>query len=105
MPRIKAPCCGRQVSPITVNNGLCGHCRREKRRSEDAGVSIEWNDVRRLRTRLLAQTDWTQMADQPDTRKNNFAALRQELRDITKNYPTASEAWTKLNELKGIING
>jgi hypothetical protein len=47
--------------------------------------------VRLVRDQLLNHTDWTQAADVPltDTVKQNFAAYRQDLRDITSDpdYP------------------
>jgi hypothetical protein len=47
--------------------------------------------IRLVRDQLLNHTDWTQAADAPltDTVKQNFAAYRQTLRDITSDpdYP------------------
>ena len=47
--------------------------------------------LREMRNRKLAETDWTQGADVPDAIKNAYVSYRQALRDITNTYndPTA----------------
>lgn len=43
----------------------------------------EIDSVKRERTKLLAQSDWTQMPDVEIKTKSEWAAYRQELRDVT----------------------
>jgi len=38
--------------------------------------------IRIKRNKLLAETDWTQMPDVPDSTKTKWASYRQELRDL-----------------------
>lgn len=40
---------------------------------------------RHKRNRLLAESDWTQVADNPTGNAATWATYRQQLRDITKN--------------------
>lgn len=49
----------------------------------DADTASEAAKVRAQRSRLLADCDWTQLADSPAD-KAAWAAYRQELRDVTK---------------------
>ena len=42
--------------------------------------------LRLQRDKKLADTDWTQGADVPDTIKNAYTSYRQALRDITKTH-------------------
>lgn len=53
-------------------------------------------ELRRQRNQLLAQSDWTQLADAPLTQeqKNAWAAYRQTLRDVPLSFSTPEEvAW------------
>jgi hypothetical protein len=54
-------------------------------------------DGRLQRDRLLAETDWTQLVDVPEATKAQYAAYRQQLRDITSvtGFPDACEWPTK----------
>jgi hypothetical protein len=53
------------------------------------------SQVRNQRDQLLAQSDWTQMADSPlsDEQKAAWAAYRQQLRDLPANISSDSENW------------
>lgn len=53
-----------------------------------ASVEGKWGEVRRIRDELIKQTDFTQMPDAPldDTKKAEFTAYRQALRDIPQTY-------------------
>ena len=42
--------------------------------------------LRNMRDKKLAETDWSQGADVPDTLKTKYREYRQALRDITKTY-------------------
>lgn len=42
--------------------------------------------LREMRNKKLAETDWTQGADVPDATKNAYVSYRQSLRDITNTY-------------------
>lgn len=48
----------------------------------DAAVPLA-NEARRQRDSLIAETDWTQLPDVPDTIKQSYIEYRQALRDIT----------------------
>ena len=50
--------------------------------------SAETDELRRVRDKELARTDWTQGADSPltDEKKTEWATYRQALRDITDTY-------------------
>lgn len=63
----------------------------------DLSKWVEILDINNLKTevslkrnKLLAESDWTQLPDVPLTTKQNWAAYRQALRDITtqSGYPT-----------------
>lgn len=52
-----------------------------------------WDYIRAERTRLLASSDWTQLADAP-ANKEAWATYRQSLRDITTTFATpAAVVW------------
>jgi hypothetical protein len=55
-------------------------------------VSNEWTAIRQKRNRLLAESDWTQLADSPAD-KDKWAVYRQELRDITIQEDPFSIIW------------
>jgi hypothetical protein len=55
-------------------------------------VSNEWTAIRQQRNRLLAESDWTQLADSPAD-KDKWAVYRQELRDITIQEDPFSIIW------------
>lgn len=56
---------------------------------EIAALAPTADDIRAQRNILLAESDWTQVADAP-VNKTAWAAYRQELRDITEQagFPT-----------------
>jgi len=51
-------------------------------------IKKTWEEIRDRRDRLLANCDWTQMADSPlsDTMLKAWRTYRQKLRDITSTY-------------------
>lgn len=49
---------------------------------------LTWDDIRTERNSLLAQSDWTQLPDVPETLKAKWAVYRQQLRDITEAFAT-----------------
>jgi len=52
--------------------------------------ALAWDEVRRERDRLLAASDWTQVADAPvDTAV--WAAYRQALRDVPQDYASPDD--------------
>ena len=62
--------------------------------SEVAPVTeTAWSNVRRLRTRLLNSTDWTQLPDVPITTKETWATYRQALRDVTAQTDPFNITW------------
>jgi len=50
-----------------------------------------WAEVRRMRSELLASSDWTQLPDIPEETRMKWQSYRQKLRDITKDYELSSE--------------
>lgn len=48
----------------------------------------QWVEVKMIRSRLLSETDYTQMPDSPLTaeKKAEFAEYRQKLRDVPQAY-------------------
>ena len=52
----------------------------------------EWDEVRKKRDALLRDTDFTQLSDSPKN-KQNWAAYRQALRDITKQADPFNLTW------------
>ena len=62
---------------------------KEAQEREAASGTVEERALRALRQSRdakLAETDWTQGADVPDSIKNAFVSYRQKLRDITKTH-------------------
>ncbi len=66
--------------------------------SGDVGAALAaaaedyWGKTRRLRAELLQESDRTQLADAPltDTKKAEWAAYRQALRDLPTTYSSAT---------------
>ena len=54
---------------------------------------LTWDTIRAQRNQLLAQSDWTQLADAPLTQeqKNAWAVYRQVLRDVPSSFATPEE--------------
>ena len=52
-------------------------------------------EVRNQRNQMLAQSDWTQMADSPlsDEQKAAWAAYRQQLRELPANISADVKNW------------
>lgn len=53
----------------------------------------KWADVRASRNLLLADSDWTQLADSPVYNKDDWKIYRQQLRDITQAQNPEDIAW------------
>lgn len=61
---------------------------------------ITMNSIRKTRNMLLAESDWTQLPDNnlSDTKRAEWAAYRQELRNFTDTVDLSNFAWpTKPN--------
>lgn len=59
-----------------------------------ANTALQWSALRRQRDALLAACDWTQMPDNPDPLKSQWATYRQALRDLPANTTDpANPAW------------
>jgi hypothetical protein len=54
---------------------------------------LTWDTIRAQRNFLLAQSDWTQLADAPLTaeQKNAWTVYRQALRDVPSSFSTPEE--------------
>ena len=59
-------------------------------------VDSQWQVIRNQRNQLLAQSDWTQLADTP-VDKTSWATYRQELRDITAQPDPFNITWPTQN--------
>jgi hypothetical protein len=59
----------------------------------DYRLENQWFIVRETRNELLAECDWTQLADIPAETKANWAEYRQSLRDITSQTNPFSITW------------
>tara|TARA_Y100001956_G_C3944475_1_gene109996 strand:- start:138 stop:434 length:297 start_codon:yes stop_codon:yes gene_type:complete len=55
---------------------------------EQAVIDNNWAQIRAKRDKLISETDWTQVADVQlsEEKKSEFAAYRQELRDLPQTY-------------------
>ena len=54
-------------------------------------MSIAMNKLRRLRNKLLAESDWTQSRDVTLSNDDDWKTYRQSLRDITKDLTTVDD--------------
>jgi hypothetical protein len=68
---------------VTLGNG---------RTEEEINDATRISDMRDARNILLAQTDWTQMPDNPITNKQQWADYRQALRDFPASWTPADTA-------------
>lgn len=50
-----------------------------------------WEDVKKIRNGLLAESDWTDLPNSPINNKPAWLRYRQALRDITKNFSKPTE--------------
>jgi len=74
--------------------GMCCTVDVEPKTEQELKERIrnEWTAIRQQRNRLLAESDWTQLADSPAD-KDKWAVYRQELRDITTQENPFSIVW------------
>jgi hypothetical protein len=56
-------------------------------------IENKWTEVRELRSQLLTECDWTQLADIPTEKKAAWTEYRQSLRDITSQSNPFSINW------------
>jgi hypothetical protein len=56
-------------------------------------IENKWTEVRELRSQLLTECDWTQLADIPTETKAAWTEYRQSLRDITSQSNPFSINW------------
>ncbi len=59
----------------------------------DNRIENKWIEVREQRTQLLQESDWTQLADIPQTLKDSWTTYRQQLRDITNQSNPFNIVW------------
>ena len=59
----------------------------------DYRLENQWFIVREIRNELLAECDWTQLADIPSETKSIWSDYRQSLRDITSQTNPFSITW------------
>ena len=57
---------------------------------EEKMIDYDWDQVRRLRTRVLNETDWRAVKDR--TMSQAWKDYRQALRDLPQNHETANDA-------------
>jgi hypothetical protein len=59
----------------------------------DYRLENQWFIVRETRNQLLAECDWTQLSDIPQTTKDLWSTYRQELREITNQSNPFNIEW------------
>ncbi len=59
----------------------------------DYRLENQWFIVRQTRNELLAECDWTQLSDIPQTTKDLWSTYRQELREITNQSNPFNIEW------------
>ena len=69
--------------------------RNKTQQEIEQEISNEWDSVRNKRNILLAECDWTQLADSPLTNQKQieWQIYRQQLRDITTQQNPFSISW------------
>ena len=78
----ECPECGRECHDFLIFEGRCDHCRLAAERAEAVPHECDMTDIRGERARLLAATDWSQLADVPEPVKQKWRPYRQALRDL-----------------------
>lgn len=75
-------------------DGMCCTVEVESLTAEElqSKLDSQWSQIRSQRNQLLAQSDWTQLADSPAD-KAVWATYRQELRNITSQSNPANIQW------------
>jgi len=56
-------------------------------------IENQWIEIRNLRDSLLAESDWTNLADSPQASNNDWKVYRQALRDITNQSDPFNITW------------
>jgi len=84
--------CENEAVEITVTAAagsevLCGPCGTMLVAVVPGVVVVTWAEVRAERDRLLAASDWTQVADAP-VDASAWAVYRQALRDVPQDFAT-----------------
>ena len=59
----------------------------------DYRLENQWFTIREIRNQLLAECDWTQLSDIPQTIKDLWSTYRQELREITNQSNPFNIEW------------
>lgn len=60
-------------------------------------LNIKWQEIRLLRNKLLADSDWTQLNDIDVSLKELYKSYRQALRDITNQPDPFNINWPTIN--------
>ena len=76
--------CGRKRPVFVFDADGCDFCRRNKARENSPKIKITLGDLRAERNRLLAECDWTQLADVPMETRKKWQPYRKKLRDVFK---------------------
>lgn len=82
---------------------VCGTCIIDLERATIAAseqFTLNWADVRMYRARLLQQCDWTQTLDVSQTVRDEWAPVREALRNLPQEHQEASDAWTALKQIE-----
>ncbi len=77
---------GYEIAELKVVNGLIQLKSSSEISTQKDADNLEL--IRSKRNSLLSESDWTQVPDNPltDAQRQDWAAYRQDLRDITKTY-------------------
>lgn len=109
-PRYRCPQCDQatQAFAIVLEDGewSCGSCRNpmpgeglpEGVHGGETEPTIE--DVRGVRRSFLESTDWSQLPDVPADKREAWADLRQQARDVTTTHPDVGQALDFLYDLR-----
>ncbi len=63
---------------------------------EEITLDISWDEIRRVRTKILIDTDWRAVKDR--TMNQAWKDYRKFLRDLPQNYTDSNMAISALNE-------
>lgn len=77
---------GHEIAELKVVSGLIQLKSSSEISTQQDADNLEL--IRSKRNSLLSESDWTQVTDNPltDTQRQDWAAYRQDLRDITETY-------------------
>jgi hypothetical protein len=65
--------------------------------SDPVPLPLTWDDIRKIRNKLLSDTDWSQLSDVPAETTAKYIPYRTELRNIPETFSTPNKVvWPDL---------